>query len=359
MKTIRVFFLGIVLGIFVLLAPEARAADGLGVNLDVCALDNDSGTFAVDQKFTWILRGGIPDGLKDAKGYVLTYASDPRLTLETGSTMVILHTADGRQRPLRAKEHFTLEEGTHLRLALTPAGMKYAASILGEGKFTPELRLSFRAAINRTAPMGATIPGEGNLRYTDGAGSVQEARSDHPEVHTGGIRLHLTDAAQNPLKGASFRMARPTTGTDIGEKKETLYLDGKKIQVVFLSFFDTADMAGEKVSTLTTNADGRALAYGLPYGTYYLVQTNAPTGYQMLTTPIPVTVNVASHLTKADGWETTDEKTVDNTVSLVNTPFALPEEGDRGTVLITMLTFTALGVALLNSRKLPAAEKQV
>lgn len=358
MKSIRVFLLGLILAVFVLLAPEARAAESLGVNLDVCALDLGSGTFAVDQKFTWILRGSIPAGLKDAKGYVLTYTPDPRLTLETGSTMVILHTADGRQRPLRAKEHYQMEEGTYLRLALTPAGMKYAASILGEGKFTPELRLSFRASINRTAQMGAAIPGEGSLRYTDRVGNIQEVHSDRPEVHTGGIHLRLTDAAQSPLRGASFRIARPAVGTDIGAKRETLSIDGKKTQVVFLSFFDTAQMEGEKVTVLKTNAEGRALAYGLPYGTYYLVQTAAPKGYQILTSPIPVSVNAASHLTKADGWKTTDEETVDNTVSLVNTPFTLPEEGDRGTVLITMLTFTALGVALLNSRKVPAAEKQ-
>lgn len=168
--------------------------------------------------------------------------------------------------------------------------------------------------------------------------------------------MQLTDAAQSPLKGGTFRLARPATETDRVE--DTLYLDGKKTQVVFVPFFATADMSEAPVTTLTTDDEGRALAFGLPYGTYFLVQTAAPLGYQILTTPIPVTVNAASHLTKADGWENRNEETVDNTVVIVNTPFALPETGSRGRILLTLLTAIALGLTLLNYRKLPITETQ-
>lgn len=174
-RYIRSLILSLLLSFAVLLslAPGGMAAEEEPcVNLDVCALDSDSGTFAVGQKFTWILRGSIPSSLKGARSYVLSFRPDPRLTLESGSTMVILHTADGRQRPLRAREHYLLEEGSHIRLSLTPAGMAYTAALRGKGSCTPELRISFRASINRTATMGATIPGEGSLRYCNAAGTL-------------------------------------------------------------------------------------------------------------------------------------------------------------------------------------------
>lgn len=358
-RNIRSAALSLLLSVALLLslAPVGRAAEeGIGVNLDVCALENDSGTFAVGQKFTWILRGGIPRGLKDARSYVLTFRPDPRLTLETGSTMVILHAADGRQRTLRPGEHYKMEEGKYLRLALTPAGMTYIGSLPGKGNFTPELRISFRASINRTAAMGAAIPGEGSLRCCRADGSVLEADSDRPEVHTGGIRLQLTDGGREPLKNASFRLARLATAADSRARKEDLYIGGKKQQVVFASFYGTADMAGEPVMVMTTDAEGRALAYGLPYGSYYLVQLTAPDGFHPISDPVPVAVNGASHLTRADGWKDREGQTVDNTIFLANT--ALPETVGRGAVLMTMLTFTALGVALLNARKVPVTEKQ-
>lgn len=301
------------------LAPVIRGAqlpEAPSVNLDVSALGGDSGTFAVGQKHTWILRGGIPDGLDGAKSYVLTHVLDSRLDFESGSSLVILYTRDGRQRPLRAKDHYQLEiSGPSLRLALTPAGMAYAANSQGEGKRTPEICLSFRASINKTAAMGAAIPGKARLSYTDGEGVRCSAVSDMPEVHTGGIHLSVTDG-ETPQPGAVFRLARSTAGSS-EDGGEFLYIDGEKKQVEFMSFYDRPDMSGEAVTELTTDFSGRALAYGLPYGEYYLVQTKASPGSKVAQ-PIPVSVNEVSHLTKTDEWRDTENHLVDSTITITN-----------------------------------------
>lgn len=271
--------------------------------------------------------------------------------------MVILHTKDGRQLPLRPKEHYQLEEGKasdgidRLRLALTPAGMAYGASNLGEGNHTPEIRLSFRVCINDNAVMGATIPGTARLNYTNSAGVSFEAESDKPEVHTGGIHIAITDGTQSPLQAASFRLARLATDGELADgnvHKDLLYIDGQKQQVVFASFYDSDSLRGEKVSEMTTKNNGKAQAYGLPYGEYFLVETKAPSGYNRVTLPIPVAVNEVSHLTSEDGWKDMNDELVDNTVTITNTKFVLPETGGMGTALFAMVGVSMIGAACMS-----------
>lgn len=343
--------------LIVALAPAIRAEPETGpdVNVDVIALENDTGTFAVGQSHTWILRGGVPAGIGTARSYVLTHVLDEHLTLEPG-ILVNFHTTDGRQLTLRPKEHYQLEQGMgiagradRLRLALTPEGMRYAAENLGTGKSAPEIRLSFRASINRRAQMGATIPGKALLTYTNADGVSYDAESDRPEVHTGGIRIAVTDG-EAPQTGACFRLARRAGERDKGE---VLSIDGRKEKVVFVPFFDSAELSGEPVTETVTGTDGRALAYGLAYGQYYLVQTEAPRGCSRMTSPIPVTVNEFSHLTKADGWQDMEGNTVDSTITVVNTRFVLPETAGLGTAVFAVAGVAMIGAASLLLRHRP------
>lgn len=325
---------------------------GPRVDLDVSSLDNDSSTYAVGRSHTWILRGQVPAGIGTAKSYILTHVLDERLTLEPG-TLVNLHTSDGSQLTLRRNEHYQLEEGRtegrdRLRLSLTPSGMAYVSSHLGEGDRQGEIRLSFRASINTSADMGATIPGLARLAYCNSAGHTYEGESDRPEVHTGGIHIAVTDSEGKPLEGAVFRLARLATDQDLADpdvRKDILYIDGKKEQVVLVSFYASADMVGEKTTDIMTGPQGAGLAYGLAYGSYYLFQAEAPSGYNRVTLPAQVTVSEVSHLTAADGWKDTEDRVVDNTVTVVNTKFILPDTGGMGSVILAMIGISMVGAA--------------
>ncbi|WYJ90335.1 hypothetical protein A5888_002092 [Enterococcus sp. 9E7_DIV0242] len=55
--------------------------------------------------------------------------------------------------------------------------------------------------------------------------------------------------------------------------------------------FDVFNASGVKVGTVTTNANGVAQLNNLPYGEYTLVETKAPAGYELITTPIKVTIS--------------------------------------------------------------------
>lgn len=136
--------------------------------------------------------------------------------------------------------------------------------------------------------------------------------------------------------------------------KEILNVGGKELSVVFVEFHAAADMSDKKTPEVTTGEDGQAVFYGLAYGTYYLVETKAPAGYNLLTQPITVEINESSHLTKADGWENAEGEVIDNTIHVVNTKFILPETGGMGTTVFTVAGILIIGAAcllLLSNRK--------
>ena len=106
-------------------------------------------------------------------------------------------------------------------------------------------------------------------------------------------------------------------------------------QVVFAAFYADAELT-EKVTECTTGEDGKILMYGLSYGTYYIVETKAPGGYNLLTEPVAVEINGESHL----------EESV---VTVYNTKFLLPETGGMGTGLFTVFGLVCIGGALVIS----------
>ena len=94
------------------------------------------------------------------------------------------------------------------------------------------------------------------------------------------------------------------------------------------------------VGTITTNADNQGMGSisDLPAGNYYLVETVAPEGYQLDTTPIPVTINAVMD---SDAQEADLIVTLGNAITNTKTP-SLPVTGGEGTIAIT-----ATGVVLI------------
>ena len=339
-------------------SPKNTAETGPDIKKDVTEIDNDSDSFDAFQPHTWILRGGIPAGLASAKKYVITDTLDHRLTYTRGSALVKLFTRAGEELELTRDVHYTLAEGTlsggeqsrdHFAVSLTREGMTYVMASLGEGSCIPELRVYYEAVIDADADLGTEIPNQAKLDYVNSAGMEYEAESDIPEVHTGGIHLHKTDVDGNPLAGAQFRIAREATEEELADpqvQKQKLTVDSQVIDVVFVSFHPQDDLSGEKVDIITTDEEGNAAFCGLAYGTYYIVETKAPAGYNLLSEPIEARINELSH--KAD-------EELDSTILVVNTRFVLPETGGIGTTLFTivglLILCCAAAMLLLNYKK--------
>ena len=163
-------------------------------------------------------------------------------------------------------------------------------------------------------------------------------------IPTGGINLMKVDSADSTLllSGAVFEVYRKATQEETTGNAEGLTtIDGVTGSVIKVPFFDNAAMTGEKVTAAATGEDGKLSIYGLTYGDYYLVETKAPEGYNLMDSPMQFTINANSH---------TDE----NVLTVQNVSGAiLPETGGIGTTAYTLsgMLLAAVSIMMLLDRK--------
>ena len=303
------------------------------IGKDVNQIGNDHDTHDVGEIHTWIIQSSIPAGLSTGLRYEITDSLNYQLTF-AGNVTVSVAEQDAPVgedlEPLLADEDYilTLTEGTEavngqeepvtaFRVALTPSGMKKAAAVAGTA---PVVRVCFDAYIDEDAILGSEIPNEAHIHYENNVGIDFDRDSDIPEVHTGGISLVKVDASNQSrrLSGAKF----------------TLNIRNEDGSLTPVSFYTDAALTQRAVEAVTDD-DGCALFYGLAWGTYYLVETESPEGYNLLTEPVELVVGDVTHL---------DE----NAVLVTNSArFQLPDTGGIGTAVFTLGGAGILGAAAL------------
>ena len=312
-------------------------AEDVEIGKDVNQIGNDHDTHDVGEIHTWIIQSTIPGGLATGLRYEITDTLNYQLTYEGNLKATVAEAAAPAHEDLteliEGQDYILTvtnladdsdEAVTAFKVALTPSGMAKAAAVEGE---SPVIRIYFDAFIDEDAILGAEIPNQAHIRYENNVGIDYDRDSDIPEVHTGGISLVKMDAAnQNKrLAGAKFTM---------NVKNE----DGTFTPVSF--FTDSA--LTQKAEEVVTDANGCALFYGLAYGTYYLIETEAPEGYNLLTEPVEVVVGTATHLEE-------------HAVLVTNSAqFRLPETGGIGTMLFTLGgagILSAAALVLLGGKK--------
>ena len=209
------------------------------------------------------------------------------------------------------------EPVTAFRVSMTPSGMAKAAAVEGD---SPVIRVYFDAYIDEDAILGSEIPNQAHIHYENHVGIEFDRDSDIPEVHTGGLSLVKVDAANQTrmLSGAKF----------------TLNVKAEDGSFTPVAFYTDAAMT-QRAEEAVTDENGCALFYGLAYGTYYLIETEAPAGYNVLPEPVEVVINSTTHLEA-------------NAILVTNSAqFRLPETGGIGTAVFTLGGAGILGAAAL------------
>lgn len=177
-------------------------------------------------------------------------------------------------------------------------------------------------------------------------------------VAVGGINILKTDVTGKPLEGAVFQIARELQEgelTDQKVNKKLLKIGDENRIMTMESFWTDRDMTGERQTEVTTDKQGTAAIYGLPYGTYYLVETQAPEGYNRIADPIRVTIHKYSHLVESDDVRDDKGVIIDNTLHIINVRYTLPDTGSLGTVQLVAggagVLFSSAALVLLNRRR--------
>lgn len=346
-KSLHVF-LPVLLFLSLLFPMRAFAEETPQIHTDVTQSGQKRDSFAVGQSHSWIVRADIPHGLEAAGEYVIVQTLSPCLSYEAGSLDVSVLNERGREVRLEMEEHYSLTAGAvaeggntadRICVSLTREGMAYAAE-------NAELMICYRAAINEHASMGIEISGMAQLYYTDAENQRYSAISDKAAVYTGGISIALTDDGNLPLSGGKFMIAHPASDEEIGDPAvvKELLDTGKEMTAVVYDTFFTDKSWERKTDIAVTRADGTAMLCGLAYGTYYLVQIEAPEGKSPMAEPVPVVVDEVSHLTAKDGWKDSVGRPADHTLRITNAGILMPRTGGPGTKV-----YTFLGIGLILS----------
>lgn len=291
------------------------------------------------------ITGGTPTG------YVFHDKMDSSFTFDATSVAITKTPAGGTASTLTANTHYTLQtsptDGCTFEIA-------FADGVLAVGD---EIVITYSATLNSGATVGSSgntnsawLTFDGNKeivkvttktytwqmnvqKYTNV--SVEEVNPENPEEK-------ITVNKEVPLQGAKFILYKEDSNNT------TSYLKATESSGTYTVTGWTTTKSD--ATSLTTPASGLITIQGLDSEDYWLEETAAPAGYNLLAAPIKVTVDNQGGLKDANGDTISNAK-----VMVLNEAGAtLPSTGGMGTTLFYLLgggLTLAAGVFLLTGKR--------
>lgn len=224
-----------------------------------------------------------------------------------------------------------------------------SASILKTGDV---VTVTYYAQINENAK----IADEANVNKA----KVEYGTNSHTEYDTTEtyvwkmniVKYTMEQGTEKKLAGATFQLSRDEAGAQV---IKLVKVDDTTYRLALPTETNTA------VDTITTGETGELVINGLADGTYYLTETKAPRGYNLLREPVKVTVNHRAENGKLTETSFVADQTETDTSGVVkvenNAGAELPSTGGIGTTVFYVLgSAMALGaVILLVTKKRMAA----
>ena len=304
----------------------------------------------VGDTVTWTITGSIPADIADAKKYDIVDKLDLALNYTADSVVVkgLLNSGDTTGVTLTKEVHWNpiFDAGTNtLRVSFTEEGLKELAKY----KF---VSVSFDTVVNEgiLGRLDYTIPNKATVEFINRNDDEIERETPETKVHTGAIRVDKTDANTGKmLEGAQFQIASSEANATAGR-----YLR-KTSGGIIVDFGDPGyDTASPWIETTTQDGVDTTKAYALfkgladyvedtsgnkTYNSYWLVETKAPNGYNLLSNPIKVDFT-------ADN--STEDTSYTVTIAVNNTTdFTLPQTGGIGMILFVVGGIVAVGIAVI------------
>lgn len=303
----------------------------------------NTATVEIGQVVTYTITGTIPD----TTGYA-DYTYKIHDTLTKGLDFV--KDADGTAVDAPAAYPVSVQIGEDLATTKT-------AALSGEGNRTMELNLSewiianqdrkgqgftvtYYAKVNQNAVVQTNNKAE--LEYGNNSNDTTKGNPEIVTTPTYPLDIKKTDTKGTLLAGAKFRLYK--------NEEDAKAANDNAIKVTGSdgSYTVAEDQKTESNMDMDTKAEAVGAGYnlrlnGLAAGTYWLVEKEAPAGYNKLTAPIKVTItqNRENELewtvSKNDTLEKDKIIVVENTTGTI-----LPGTGGMGTIL-----FTVVGIALV------------
>ena len=304
------------------LVPDAGEDNGFEFNKKMG--EGVSGGTNIDGIQTWVITSAIPTDIQNYTRFLVTDTISEKLILDVNSISI---TVDGTKLT-KNTNYKVYYENNLLKITFIDDGILPTAL---EGNSTIEI--TYTTTFNRDKiVMGESIENSASIFWDtiydeDGDDSGEdptEPEGDDEDktievetpasVHTGGLKIKKVDEDGNALAGATFKIATSKANAIAGI---FVKIDGVELEE-------------------TSGSDGLLYFEGLAYGTagqsndvasstYWLVETEAPDGYNLLAAPVEVTVD-------KDSFTTSNPTTIENKRGIV-----LPATGGIGTIIFIVV----------------------
>ena len=308
----------------------------------------DKDTVSIGQVVKYTVTGSVPDTtgydqyqyiIHDELSTGLDFVNDENGTaLGEGATTVnvkVAFTGTGVTDASTAPTTATLS-GTNKRTMALDLSTWVRANQTNKGK---EFTITYYAKVNKDAVV--TEKNKAQLEYGNKPGETTTTTPSEAKTPTYPLDILKTKKDSNEkLAGAKFSLY--TSEIDAKNGTNPIKVTGNNGDYVVdpassITEFESVKSIAEKNYNLHVN--------GLAAGTYYLVETVAPAGYNKLTAPIKV------EITKdGDNWKVSKDGKVeeDKIIDVVNsTGSLLPSTGGMGAIAFTVVAaLLVLGVAV-------------
>lgn len=278
----------------------------------------------VGQIVTYTITGKVPDytgfdtyiyTIEDTMSAGLTFNRDS-LSVKVGNTDV---TAD------TSKCEITYDG--------TTAPNTFKVSIIVKNfQIGDPIEVTYNATVNEKA-IAKVSENKATLTYSNNPTDSESKNTTPPEI----VKVYTSQIVIDKFESGK-------EATKLPNAKFVLYKKEKSGETVYYRWNETdkkvewvTDM--KDATVVTTNDEGKATFNGLADGTYYLVETEAPAGYNPLTGPVEVTVEGSS----------ADTAKLSVTAKVANkTGTTLPSTGGMGTTVFYVLgSVLVLGAVVL------------
>ena len=305
----------------------------------------DKETVSIGQVVKYTVAGSVPDTtgyaeyvykIHDTLSNGLDFVNDAKGTAVTGNTVNVSVAFKNATDASTAPTTATLDT-TKKTMALDLSAW-VRANQTNKGK---EFTVTYYAKVNKDAVV--TEKNSATLEY--GNNPSDTTTTTPSEAKTPTYPLAIKKFAKNggkTLAGAKFKLYSNKTDADAANENAIKVLGSNGNYVV-----DPTSPTTEFVSVDSITGQGYNLhVNGLAAGTYYLVETKAPEGYNKLTDPIKVTITKAGDT----NWTVKKNDTAENDkiIDVENsTGSILPSTGGMGTIAFTVVAaLLVLGVAV-------------
>lgn len=264
----------------------------------------------------------LEDQVEDAKGNSLI-----SVQYNSGEGLVAVPT-----------DAYTIDKlGNGFKVTFVPANMTAYA-----GK---QIVISYNAKLTANADM--TTDGNSNkakLEYSNKT-DVSDAEKDNPEnnykrsdetvVYTFQIQIVKKADVKDEkgdviyLEGVTFDLYK-LVGKDEKVPEDAEVIDTATANALKLQAAGENEKWVRVKSGITTGTDGKVNVNGLANGTYYLVETKTKQGYNLLTAPVKVKLNIAYKTTWTESLEYKGDVLVKHDVTKKEETFTNSQEGTNG-----------------------------